>query len=247
MAFSGLALALISIVVAQWWHGGNLWGLLDGPALLIVLGGTLGAVLLQTPWPQCKAAVLALKGLFNTKPWPFYEQASRLLHWSHQARQEGFLALESKAESATIDEFTRQGLQWVVDGTEPQALEQLLDNELSRIEEQKELEAQVYEAMGGYSPTIGIIGAVLGLIQAMSNLDDPSQLGTGIAVAFVATLYGVGLANLLLLPLANRLRSVYRLELRYRELTAIGLLAIARGESSLSVSRQLAQYQGQRQ
>ncbi|MBU3825050.1 MAG: MotA/TolQ/ExbB proton channel family protein, partial [Candidatus Oceanisphaera merdipullorum] len=158
-----------------------------------------------------------------------------------------FLALESQAESSSLDDFTRQGLQWLVDGTEPQALEQLLDNELSRIEEQKELEAQVYEAMGGYSPTIGIIGAVLGLIQAMSNLDDPSQLGSGIAVAFVATLYGVGLANLLLLPLANRLRSVYRLELRYRELTAIGLLAIARGDSSLSTSRQLAQYQGQRQ
>ena len=247
MAFSGLALALICIVVAQWWHGGNLWGLLDGPALLIVLGGTLGAVLLQTPWAQCKASLVALKGLFNNKPWPFYEQASRLLHWSHQARQEGFLALESQAESSTLDDFTRLGLQWVVDGTDPMALELLLDNELSRIEEQKELEAQVYEAMGGYSPTIGIIGAVLGLIQAMSNLDDPTQLGNGIAVAFVATLYGVGLANLLLLPLANRLRAIARLEVRYRELTAIGLLAIARGDSSLVVSRQLAQYQGQRQ
>lgn len=247
MAFSGLALALICIVIAQWWHGGNLWGLIDGPALLIVVGGTLGAVLLQTPWSQCKAAFFSLKGLFGKQSWPFYEQASRLLHWSHQARQEGFLALEGKAESLAIDDFTRQGVQWLVDGTEPVALELLFDNELNRIEEQKELEAQVFEAMGGYSPTIGIIGAVLGLIQAMSNLDDPSQLGNGIAVAFVATLYGVGLANLLLLPLANRLRSVYRLELRYRELTAIGLLAIARGDSSLVVSRQLAQYQGQRQ
>ena len=243
MAFSGLALALICIVLAQWWHGGNLWGLLDGPALLIVLGGTLGAVLLQTPWSQCKGAVLALKGMFNHAPWPFYEQASRLLNWSHLARQEGFLALESKAESLAVDDFTRQGLQWVVDGTEPQALEQLFENELSRIEEQHELAAQVYEAMGGYSPTIGIIGAVLGLIQAMSNLDDPAQLGNGIAVAFVATLYGVGLANVLLLPLANRLRAIYRLELRYRELTAVGLLAIARGDGSLSISRQLAQYQ----
>ncbi|ART79713.1 flagellar motor protein [Oceanisphaera avium] len=247
MAFSGLALALICIVIAQWWHGGNLWGLLDGPALLIVVGGTLGAVLLQTPWSQCKAAVRALKNLLGRQSWPFYEQASRLLHWSHQARQEGFLALEGKAESLALDDFTRQGVQWVVDGTEPVALELLLDNELNRIEEQKELEAQVFEAMGGYSPTIGIIGAVLGLIQAMSNLEDPTQLGNGIAVAFVATLYGVGLANLLLLPLANRLRALYRLELRYRELTAIGLLAIARGDSSLVMSRQLAQYQGQRQ
>ena len=102
----------------------------------------------------------------------------------------------------------------------------------------------MYKRQGGYSPTIGIIGAVLGLIQAMSNLDDPAQLGAGIAVAFVATLYGVGLANLFLLPVANRLRANYRLQLRYHELTAVGLLAIARGDSSLMVSRQLGQYQG---
>ncbi|MFP2770581.1 flagellar motor protein [Oceanisphaera sp. KMM 10153] len=247
MALTGLVLALLCLTLAQWWHGGSLAGLLDGPALLIVCGGTLGAVMLQTPWLQCKAALKALTTLFGRPPWPFQEQASRLLHWSHEARQGGFLALESKIEHHALDRFTRQGLQWLVDGTEPAALEQLLDNELDRIEEQKELEARVFEAMGGYSPTIGIIGAVLGLIQAMSNLDEPSQLGTGIAVAFVATLYGVGLANLLLLPLANRLRAMYRLELRYRELTAIGLLAIARGDSSLSISRQLAQYQGQRQ
>ncbi|GAA3715163.1 flagellar motor protein [Oceanisphaera sediminis] len=247
MALAGLLLALVCITLAQWWHGGSLWGLLDGPALLIVCGGTLGAVMLQTPWPQCKAALKALKVLFARQSWPFHEQASRLLHWSHEARHGGFLALESKTELHELDRFTRQGLQWLVDGTEPAALERLLDNELDRLEEQKELEARVYEAMGGYSPTIGIIGAVLGLIQAMSNLDDPGELGRGIAVAFVATLYGVGLANLLLLPLANRLRAIYRLELRYRELTAIGLLAIARGDGSLSVSRQLAQYQGQRQ
>lgn len=247
MALAGLLLALVCITLAQWWHGGSLWGLLDGPALLIVCGGTLGAVMLQTPWPQCLAALKALKALFGRQSWPFHEQASRLLHWSHEARHGGFLALESKTDSHELDRFTRQGLQWLVDGTEPATLERLLDNELDRLEEQKELEARVFEAMGGYSPTIGIIGAVLGLIQAMSNLDDPGELGQGIAVAFVATLYGVGLANLLLLPLANRLRAIYRLELRYRELTAIGLLAIARGDGSLSVSRQLAQYQGQRQ
>ncbi|WP_417614577.1 flagellar motor protein [Oceanisphaera sp.] len=247
MALIGLILGLTCIMLAQWWHGGSMWGLLDGPALLIVLGGTLGAVLLQTPWRQCKAALKSLTTLFGQSPWPFNDQASRLLQWSHRARQAGFLALESQIGHRSLDGFTRQGLQWLVDGTEVASLEQLLDNELNRLEEQKELEAQVFEAMGGYSPTIGIIGAVLGLVQAMSNLDDPSQLGAGIAAAFVATLYGVGLANLLLLPLANRLRAMYRLELRYRELTAIGLLAIARGDSSLSVSRQLAQYQGQRQ
>ena len=247
MALVGLLLALLCITLAQLWHGGSLWGLLDVPALLIVLGGTLGAVLLQTPWPQCKAAFRASTMLFRNPHWPFQEQASRLLRWSNEARQAGFLALESRLANGELDAFTRQGLQWLVDGTEPAALEQLLDNELDRLEEQKELEARVFEAMGGYSPTIGIVGAVLGLIQAMGHLDDPNRLGAGIAVAFVATLYGVGFANLLLLPLANRLRAQYRLELRYRELTAIGLLAIARGEGSLAVSRQLGQYQGMRQ
>ncbi|WP_375057643.1 flagellar motor protein [Zobellella sp. DQSA1] len=247
MAVAGLLLALVCITLAQWWHGGSLWGLVDGPALLIVFGGTLGAVLLQTPWYQCKGALKASLGLFRRSEWPFHEQASRLLRWSNEARQAGFLALEPRLANGELDAFTRQGLQWLVDGTEPQVLEQLLDNELDRLEEQKELEARVFEAMGGYSPTIGIIGAVLGLIQAMSHLDEPNLLGAGIAVAFVATLYGVGLANLLLLPLANRLRALYRLELRYFELTAIGLLAIARGDGSLAVSRQLAQYQGHRQ
>ncbi|PSJ46246.1 flagellar motor protein [Zobellella endophytica] len=247
MALAGLLLALVSILLAQWWHGGSLSVLVDGPALLIVVGGTLGAVVLQTPWHQCQAALRALGGLFRGRHWPFHDQASRLLRWSNEARHAGFLALEHRLADGALDPFTHQGLQWLVDGTEPQVLERLLDNELDRLEEQKELEARVFEAMGGYSPTIGIIGAVLGLIQAMSNLDDPNRLGTGIAVAFVATLYGVGLANLLLLPLANRLRALYRLELRYRELTAIGLLAIARGDSSLAVSRQLAQYQGHRQ
>ncbi|MDP5290733.1 flagellar motor protein [Oceanimonas sp. CHS3-5] len=247
MALTGLLLALACIALAQWWHGGELSVLLDGPALLIVLGGSLGAVWLQTPWFQFRAAIRALGALFTQRVWPFQEQCTRLLRWSHEARQGGFLALEGRLHSDQLDGFTRQGLQWLVDGTEPQMMEQLLDNELARIEEQKELEARVFEAMGGYSPTIGIIGAVLGLIQAMSHLDDPARLGSGIAVAFVATLYGVGLANLLLLPLANRLRAIYRLELRYRELTAIGLLAIARGEGSLSVSRQLGQFQGGRQ
>ena len=244
MAVTGLLLALVSIVVAQWWHGGSLSVLADGPALLIVVGGTLGAALIQTPWRQCKVAFQALLSIWKRPNWPFNEQASRLLHWSHQARQEGFLVLKSRLEHHSLDDFTRQGLQWVVDGTEPLALEQLLDNQLDVLEEEKELEARFFEAMGGYSPTIGIIGAVLGLIQAMSNLDDPAQLGAGIAVAFVATLYGVGLANLFLLPVANRLRANYRLQLRYHELTAVGLLAIARGDSSLMVSRQLGQYQG---
>ncbi|MCC4263160.1 flagellar motor protein [Oceanimonas baumannii] len=246
MALAGLLFALACIVLAQWWHGGSLSVLLDGPALLIVLGGSLGAVWLQTPWFQFCAALRALGRVLTPPVWPFQEQCSRLLRWSHEARQSGFLALEGRLHSDNLDDFTRQGLQWLVDGTEPAMMEQLLDNELARIEEQKELEARVFEAMGGYSPTIGIIGAVLGLIQAMSHLDDPARLGSGIAVAFVATLYGVGLANLLLLPLANRLRAICRLELRYRELTAIGLLAIARGEGSLSVSRQLNQFQGGR-
>lgn len=242
MALAGLLLALFCIALAQWWHGGSLWGLVDGPAFLIVAGGTLGAVALQTPWPQCRAAGLALGRLWREPDWPFHEQAARLLRWSGEARQQGFLSLEALLDDDSLDTFTRQGLQWLVDGTEPQALERLFDHELDRLEEQREQEARVYEAMGGYSPTIGIIGAVLGLIQAMSHLDDPARLGAGIAVAFVATLYGVGLANLLLLPVANRLRALHRRELRYRELTCVGLLAIARGENSLTVSRQLGQY-----
>ena len=156
-------------------------------------------------------------------------------------RQQGLLALENQAEQEE-DNFTRQGLGMIVDGVSTEDIRMLLEADIDIEQERNEHAARVFEAMGGYSPTIGIIGAVLGLIQAMFHLEDPSALGAGIAVAFVATIYGVGFANLIYLPIANRLRAFHYHYALFQEMTLEGLLAIAHGENGVQVERRLRAY-----
>lgn len=241
MALLGLALALAAIAIAQWWHGGSLLTLLDGPAFLIVVGGTLGAVILQTPRQYLLQAFGQLGWVLNPPAWDLAQQGERLKRWAMFARQQGLLALEEAADGE-VDPFTNQGLTMLVDGVPVEQMRQLLEADIDISQERNEHAARVFESMGGYSPTIGIIGAVLGLIQAMFHLEDPAALGAGIAVAFVATIYGVGFANLVYLPLANRLRAFHYHYGLYQEMTLEGLLAIAHGENSLQLERRLRVY-----
>ncbi|MFG0834894.1 flagellar motor protein [Aeromonas bivalvium] len=241
MGWLGLLLALVAIALAQWWHGGSLQTLLDGPAFLIVVGGTLGAVILQTPRQYLLQACAQLGWVFNPPAWDLARQGERLQRWAQLARQQGLLALEESADEET-DPFTRQGLAMLVDGVPVEQIRQLLESDIDLSQERNEHAARVFEAMGGYSPTIGIIGAVLGLIQAMFHLEDPAALGAGIAVAFVATIYGVGFANLIYLPLGNRLRAFHYHYGLYQEMTLEGLLAIAHGDNSLQLERRLKSY-----
>ena len=154
------------------------------------------------------------------------------------ARKDGLLGLESIAD-LEVDHFSRKGLQLLVDGAEPEAIRSIMEVDLITQEGRDLQAAKVYEGMGGYAPTIGIIGAVMGLIHVMGNLADPSQLGSGIAVAFVATIYGVGLANLLLIPIGNKLKSVVLRQSRYREMLLEGILSIAEGENPRSIELKL--------
>ncbi len=177
--------------------------------------------------------------------WIIFPPANRLqaginqvIGWSTIARKEGLLGLEQIADMES-DFFARKGLQLLVDGSEPEAIRSILEVDLLTRESHDLMAAKVYESMGGYSPTIGIIGAVMGLIHVMGNLADPSMLGTGIAVAFVATIYGVALANLFLLPVANKLKSVVLQQSRYREMLLEGLLSIAEGENPRSIEMKL--------
>ncbi|MCS3458326.1 flagellar motor protein [Aeromonas sp. BIGb0445] len=241
MALLGLVLALAAIAIAQWWHGGSLLTLLDGPAFLIVVGGTLGAVILQTPRQYLLQAFAQLGWVLNPPAWDLAQQSERLKRWALFARQQGLLALEEAAEGEE-DPFTHQGLTMLVDGVSVEQMRQLLEADIDISQERNEHAARVFESMGGYSPTIGIIGAVLGLIQAMFHLEDPAALGAGIAVAFVATIYGVGFANLVYLPLANRLRAFHYHYGLYQEMTLEGLLAIAHGENGLQLERRLRVY-----
>ncbi|WP_108649750.1 flagellar motor protein [Dongshaea marina] len=241
MGLLGLAIAIACILVAQLLSGGSLLALIDFPAFLIVFGGTMGAIILQTPLSALRIALLQLAWVVNPPKSQLLNQAERFEKWSMSARQYGLLALEDLSDDEPC-EFTKMGLNLLVDGTDSDHIKQLLETEIDIEQEKLEQGAKVYEAMGGYSPTIGIIGAVLGLIQAMAHLDNPSELGEGIAVAFVATIYGVGFANLLYLPISNKLRAMHYQIYLYQELTMQGLLAIASGESGLQLRHRFQVY-----
>ncbi|PJG60692.1 flagellar motor protein [Aeromonas cavernicola] len=237
----GLLLAISAITLAQWWHGGSLLTLFDGPALVIVLGGTLGAVILQTPTTYISLSVRQLLWVAIPPYQDLAAQAERLQVWAAFARQQGLLALEEQVEEVR-DTFTQQGLTMIIDGIGGDDIRRLLEIDIDIEQERNEHAARVFESMGGYSPTIGIIGAVIGLIQAMSHLEDPEVLGASIAVAFVATIYGVGFANLVYLPVANRLRAFHYRHVLFQEMTLEGLIAIAHGENGLQVERRLRAY-----
>jgi len=157
------------------------------------------------------------------------------------SRREGLLALENASDEEN-ELFARKALQLLVDGNEPETIRQIMETEISIMEHSELQAARVFQSMGGYSPTIGIIGAVLGLIHVMNNLEDPSQLGAGIATAFVATIYGVGLANLVLLPMAGKLKALVHKQVIQYEMLLEGIVSIADGENPRNLESKLQSY-----
>ncbi|MDH0732080.1 flagellar motor protein [Pseudomonas sichuanensis] len=238
LSLIGLILAFVAIVGGNFLEGGHVGALLNGPAALIVLGGTLAAALLQSPLSSFKRALQIVRWIFFPPRVDLAGGIDRVVNWSLTARKEGLLGLEGVAD-AEPDPYARKGLQLLVDGAEPEAIRSVLEVDFLTQEARDIQAAKVFESMGGYAPTIGIIGAVMGLIHVMGNLADPSQLGNGIAVAFVATIYGVASANLILLPIANKLKAVTLRQSRYREMLLEGLLSIAEGENPRSIELKL--------
>ncbi|WP_240222327.1 flagellar motor protein [Rheinheimera hassiensis] len=241
LAISGFLLAVIAVAGGFVIEGGSLATLLHFPAFLIVFGGTVGAVMLQTPLSQFKLGLKILPWVIRPAQMPLEHTAQRIVQWGSAARGSGFLALEQDA-LAEHDAFLHRGLNLLVDGAEPKALQDTLDAELTLERERLLRGARIFDAMGGYSPTIGIVGAVLGLIQAMSNISEPQLLGQGIATAFVATIYGVGFANLVFIPVGNKLKSLVQQRTLYHELIIEGLVSIAHGENPRNIKRKLAAY-----
>ncbi len=234
----GILIALLAIIGGNALDGGHLDSLLNGPALVIVFGGTLGAILLQTPLAEFVHALRQAGSVFVPPRLPGEETLEHLITWARKARREGLLGLEQSAGQQT-DPFIRKGMELLVDGSEPETMRDMLEVELDTQEQRDLSAARVFESMGGYAPTVGILGAVMGLIHVMRNLADPSMLGSGIATAFVATIYGVGLANLFLLPFANKLKILARARARYREMIIEGLIAIAEGENPRAIEIRL--------
>jgi chemotaxis protein MotA len=240
-SLAGLLLALAAIVLGQWIEGGQLGSLFQPAALVIVVGGTLGSVLLQNGLPSLVRG-LRMLALAFTPASAFYPALLETIQtWSMTARMEGFLQLERFID-AHPDPFIAKGLRLVVDGVEHEAMQEILDIDISSYERDQRHAIKVWEAAGGYAPTIGILGAVLGLIRVMENLADPAQLGSGIAVAFVATIYGVGLANLICLPIANKIKQHVQHEILKREMLAQAFLSIGRGESLYLIRERLSSH-----
>lgn len=239
LSIIGVILGLGAIVFGNMLEGGNMGFLVNGPALLIVVGGTLGASALQTPPNVFLLAVKRLKNVFLPPKIQLQKQINKVVKWSSQARKEGLLGLEDEI-GREKDLFIRKGLQLLVDGNETETIRDAMTLEMVAKEQQEMHAAKVFEAMGGYAPTLGILGAVLGLIQVMQNLSDPAKLGQGISVAFVATIYGVGLANLVFLPIANKLKAHARTTSLSRDLMIEGIVAIAEGENPRNIEVKLS-------
>jgi len=241
LSVMGVLVGFGAILVGQQLEGGHLNSLVNGPAILIVVGGTMGAVMVQSPVPTFMRALQIALWVVRPPVQPVNQIIEKIVSWSQVARREGLLGLESQAE-AEADPFARKGLQLLVDGNEPDTIRGTLELENLARESRDLAAAKVFEGLGGYSPTIGIIGAVLGLIHVMGNLADPSKLGPGIATAFVATIYGVGLANLLFLPIGNKLKAHVQNQSQYGEMLIEGIIAIAEGENPMNIELRLQGY-----
>ena len=241
LSMVGIMLALVAIVGGNILEGGHTSSLVQLTAFVIVAGGTLGAVMVQTPIRTFVRATGMASWVFVPVKLQLEDTAEKIVNWSNIARREGLLGLESIAEEEQ-DPFARKGLQLLVDGSEPEVIRAILEVEIDNREYQDIQAAKVFDGMGGYSPTIGIIGAVMGLIHVMNNLADPSKLGSGIATAFVATIYGVGFANLLFLPMANKLKSQVHTQTRFREMVVEGVISIAEGENPRNIETRLQGY-----
>jgi chemotaxis protein MotA len=227
-SFLGIFLAVGGVLAGLLLEGGNLGQILQPTAAMIVLGGTLGAVMIQFPLPIILLAVRQLGSVFVTPEHDPQATLYQLVGYAQKARREGIVALDSDLAEIT-DHFLKKTLMLAIDGTEPQELRKMMELELANQAEYEEQTPQVLESAGGFAPTIGIIGAVLGLIQVMQHLDKIDEVGRGIAVAFVATLYGVGSANLLYLPMAGKIKLRIRDLQVTREMTLEGVVSILEG------------------
>ena len=226
----GLVLAVFAIIVGAILKGAGIHALLSAAAFMIVVVGTIAAICVQTSLEVMKRALAILPWVLRPPAFHPENAIKKIVEWSNISRRQGLLGLESLLQEEA-DPFLRKGLQLVVDGSEPDAIRSTLDVDIHAREAADTRAAKVFEGMGVYSPTLGIIGAVLGLMAVMQNLNDPAKLGHGIAAAFTATVYGIGLANLFFLPIANKLKVAVQARTHMCEMQVEGLIAIAQGEN----------------
>jgi len=241
LSLAGIVLAFIALLSGAILKGAGLHSLVSSAALMIVVVGTFASILVQTPGRVMKRAFGIFPWVFRSPVLDAADIVQRLVEWSQIARKQGLLGLEAQIDSER-DDFIRKGLQLVVDGGEPDVIRSTLEVDLTGRESADLRAARVFEGMGVYAPTLGIIGAVLGLMAVMQNLADPAKLGAGIAAAFTATVYGIGLANLFLLPIANKLKTTVQAQSHVREMVIEGMVGIAQGDNPRAIESRLQGY-----
>ncbi|MCE5309502.1 MAG: flagellar motor protein [Acidobacteriales bacterium] len=238
---AGLTLALGGIIGGLILEGGHLSQILQGTAAMIVFGGTLGAVMVTMPISTLKGAAKRLLAVFVEKSHSPEDAIETIIGYATKARKNGIVSLEAEADTIA-DPFLRKALSLAVDGTDLQELRKMMELDIALEEQRGESAAKVFEAAGGYAPTIGIIGAVLGLIQVMQKLADIEEVGRGIGVAFVATVYGVGSANIFFLPAGNKIRARVARDIQMKELMLEGIVGIVEGLNPKLIRLKLSAY-----
>jgi len=237
----GIGLAFGSLMMSSMMDGTSPASFINIPALMIILGGTGGVTLASVGMPGMKLIPSLYKRVFSAEPPDMRGQLDRLVVLADKARREGLLALDAQLGEIE-DTFTRNALQLVVDGTDPEMVHAILEAEVDGMAARHEAGAAPFEKAGGFAPTMGIIGTVLGLVHVLQNLAAPSTLGPSISAAFIATLMGVGAANVIFLPIANRLKAISAEEVELRMMTVEGILSIQAGDNPRLVSEKLMSY-----
>jgi chemotaxis protein MotA len=240
---AGITIALGAIFGGFTLEGGHIGAILQPTAGIIVVGGTIGAVCVQFPGKGLKRAMKDFKLIFSPPKEDLDALVQQMLAFASKARKDGVVSLEEETEKIT-EPFFKKALSLAVDGSEPSVIRDTMEIDQSHMEEEGEVSAKVFEAAGGYSPTVGILGAVLGLIHVMQNLSDPSKLGAGIAVAFVATVYGVAIANLLCLPAAGKLKERHKQSMMKYDMILTGIVSIVEGENPRLLEQKMTSFLG---
>jgi chemotaxis protein MotA len=241
LSLFGLLVALTGILGGQMIEGGSVAVLMQMAAFLIVFGGTIGAVMLQHPMKVFMTGLKMAGWVFVTPQLDTQKLAYQITAWGSVARKDGILALEAQLKNID-DPFVYKGLQMLVDGNSAEKIREVMDVDLQTYETLRWQAARVWESAAGYAPTIGILGAVLGLVHVMQSLAEPAKLGAGIAVAFIATIYGVGSANLLFLPIAGKLKIIIGEQVNMREMLIDGLCMVANAENPRFIETKLKGY-----
>jgi chemotaxis protein MotA len=241
LSIVGIILGLFAVLGGSVAKGSGLAALWNLAAFIIVGVGTLAAVFVNNRSISFFHAMKIWSWIFSPPQLDFEAMMLRVVDWSQVSRKDGLLGLEAVAEEET-DPFVNKGLQLLVDGTEPQKLRQIMESDVENAESFDLAAAKVFESMGIYAPTLGIIGAVMGLMAVMQNLADPSKLGSGIAAAFVATIYGIASANLLFLPTANKIKSIVQTRISFQNMIIEGMTSIAEGENPRNIENKLASF-----